>query len=469
MKIILLVPDGVGVRNYLFSSFTSNIIRGGNEVVVFHKLSESAIEEIKTNKPEVKNFKIIPDFIENPKARLLREALAYARLLRNKKILNNKTILKFWNPCKKGLKKKILYFLAESLGYILSKSYSSIKKGDTFYENEIAKSEATNIIRKLLLDFNPDIILNLHQRAPITAPIISVAEKLKIKTSTVIFSWDNVPKARLISRYNYYFVWSKLMKVELNLLYPEILQNQIKIVGTPQFEFYFNKKYLIEKDIFYKRYGLDINKKTICFSGNDLTSPHEANYLNDICEAVNEIEEPIRPQIIFRRCPVDKSSRFDKVLEKYKDLIFSIDPDWRTEKENDDSFATIYPTLNDNNLLVNTVKHSDLVINLGSTMAHDFAILDKPCLYLNYNPVLNSVFKVEDVFNFEHFRSMKGLEAVGWINNKNEILEKILKGIRNPKEVGKDRKEWLENIVLHPLENSSIILNEKILECISVS
>ena len=122
MKIILLVPDGVGVRNYLYSSFTSNLIHRGNEVLIYHKLSESAIQEIKKSKPEITNFEIIPDFIETPKARLLREALAYARLLRNEKTLKNSTILKFWNPSKKGLQKRILYFLAEFLGFILSKS-----------------------------------------------------------------------------------------------------------------------------------------------------------------------------------------------------------------------------------------------------------------------------------------------------------------------------------------------------------
>ena len=47
MRILILVPDGVGVRNYLYSSFTSNMINAGNEVLIYHKLSESAIQEIK--------------------------------------------------------------------------------------------------------------------------------------------------------------------------------------------------------------------------------------------------------------------------------------------------------------------------------------------------------------------------------------------------------------------------------------
>jgi hypothetical protein len=111
--------------------------------------------------------------------------------------------------------------------------------------------------------------------------------------------------------------------------------------------------------------------------------------------------------------------------------------------------------------LVNTVLHSDLVINLGSTMAHDFSVANKPCLYLNYNPVSNSNFKVKDVYNFQHFRSMDGLEAVGWINSKLEIRDKILRALNFPDEIASDRKKWMQKIVAHPIiENSKKIADE---------
>jgi hypothetical protein len=169
MKMILLVPDGVGIRNYIFSSFIRNFIIDGNEVLVYHRISKSAIEEIQMNKSD---FKEIPDFKEKFIARLLRESIAYARILINIKKLNNITILKFWSPSKNGFKKNILYFLAEILGFLLSKSYSLILKADTLYEKQIVKNKTTKLIKKTLLDYQPDIILNLHQRAPSTVPIL---------------------------------------------------------------------------------------------------------------------------------------------------------------------------------------------------------------------------------------------------------------------------------------------------------
>jgi hypothetical protein len=455
MRVLLIVPDGVAVRNYLYSSFIAELEKQGSKVMLYHQISEKAIEEVKFVQPNIVLIKQIPAFIESPKARLWRESNVYARLLRNKKILSNNTIMAFWNNKVKGWKKRVLLEISEILGSAISSSYKAILKFDKLHEKEIARSKIISKIEKDFDVFNPDFVLNLHQRAPISAPVIVVAKKRKIKTATVIFSWDNVPKARLISRYDRYFVWSELMKSELCLLYPEIKNDNVEVVGTPQFEFYFQDKLFRAKEDFFKEYGLNPNKKTICFSANDSSSPYEQNYLEDLGSELSKIDGDIRPQVLFRRCPVDKSDRFDEVLKKYKSFIFPIDPDWRLGSNHSNSFSITYPSYNDLQLLVNTIRHCDAVINFGSTMAHDFAVFQKPCLYLNYDPINNSVYKVEDVYKFQHFKSLDELDAVGWINHKNEIIEKVKQVIENPNQVGKDKKVWMKKIVKYPLQDCS--------------
>jgi hypothetical protein len=470
MKLLLIVPDGVAVRNYLYSSFINELQANGFEIILYHQISNAAIEEVKKIQPFLSEIKSIPHFIEKPKARLLRESLAYARLLCNKKKLSNPTVMDFWNSNQKSLKQKFLYRLAEVLGTIFSWNYNLILKMEALYDKEISKDAVLSMINEDIQLLQPDYILNLHQRAPISAPIIAVAKKRKIKTATVIFSWDNVPKARLISRYDTYFVWSDVMKRELSTLYPEISKEHIKIVGTPQFEFYFQEELLKTKTDFFNEYGLNPTKKTICFSANDQTSLYEQNYLEDLGEELSKIEERVRPQVLFRKCPVDKSDRFDAVLEKYKSFMFSITPDWRVENNEKYSFVAIYPAYNDLQLLVNTVRHSDVVINFGSTMAHDFAVYQKPCLYLKYNPVLNPIYNVNEVYQFQHFKSMEDLQAVGWINQKSEMRSKIEQALQTPNEVAKDRKLWMERIVKYPLlECSKNLANEIQIICTSVS
>jgi hypothetical protein len=368
----------------------------------------------------------------------------------------------FWNGKSKEFKRTVLLRISVLLGFCISKNYSWILKLENWYEDSILKHPTTKIIEAELAKINPDYILNLHQRAVTTAPMIALAKKKGIKNGTVIFSWDNIPKARLISKYDSYFVWSNWMQSEMELLYPEIKSETIKVVGTPQFEFYFKEQFQLIKEEFFTTYNLDINKKTVCFSANDASSPYEALYLEDLCESLMRIEEPNRPQILFRKCPVDVSNRFDVVLNKYSQLVISIDPDWRIASALENTFTEIYPSFSDISLLVNTVLHSDMVVNLGSTMAHDFAVYNKPCLYLNYDPVNPSTFKVKDVYGFQHFKSMAGIVPVGWINNRLDFKEKILQALDDSETTGPDRLQWMQKIVQHPLHNNSKNLVQEI-------
>ncbi len=413
MKIVLLVPDGVAVRNYIYSDFIKELKDANFDIILYHQVPDSAINAInEVKKNEISEIVRIPDFKVNFFSRILQESIVYARLLLNSQKLENKSILLFWNRNQKGFKRLTLLKISEIVGFLISKNYALILQIETIFDNSIRNNSAIKSIEEDIERINPDYILNLHQRAVISAPIINVAKKKSIQTGTVIFSWDNIPKARLISRYDNYFVWSKLMKQELCLLYPEVNGNSVKVVGTPQFEFYFKSDYKQSKSDFFATFGLDLDKKTICFSANDTSSPYEANYLEDLCEELMKIEVKERPQILFRKCPVDKSNRFDVVIEKYSDIVISIEPDWRIESD-DTSFVCIYPSYNDIQLLVNTVLHSDVVINLGSTMAHDFAVYNKPCLYLNYDPVQNSIFKVKDVYAFSTFHEYESHRCCG--------------------------------------------------------
>ncbi|WP_298764362.1 hypothetical protein [uncultured Polaribacter sp.] len=466
MKILFLVPDGVGIRNYLYSNLCKELISKGFEIQLYHKVSKAALLEIEDVCLNIsKNHKRLPDLKEGFILRFLREAPAYARLVYFSKVLKNDSIKFFWSKKPKTLKMKLFYFLCKTIGKLMSINYKLIRFFEKRYEILTTKTSAYKNVIADLEEIKPDFIINLHQRAPITTPVIMAAKALGIKNSTVIFSWDNVPKARLISRPQNYFVWSALMKKQLCLLYREINPKNVFVVGSPQFEFHKREEFRLTKETFFKEYKLNSNKKTICFSGDDvMTSPYDQIFLEDLCDALLNFKEEDRPQIIFRRCPVDFSTRFDAVLEKYKHIITVIHPDWRVEKESEkNSFSLIYPSYNDLKLLVNTCLHSDLVINLGSTMAHDFAVHNKPCLYLNYNPKAHKYWSVKKTYKYEHFRSMTGLDAVGWVNSANDFYPLIKRILKDKNSVGKDREIWLKKIVNYPIEKNAFLLANTII------
>ncbi|HSD14406.1 MAG TPA: hypothetical protein VLB74_07135 [Flavobacterium sp.] len=421
-KIILLFPDGVGIRNYLYS----DVFRTSEEeLVLFHNFDEETEAEIKeiTN---VSSALKIPKYVESAKEKFIRELICISRLHYNTSLTGNKTILTNWKSSHKSYFKNIFY-KAITFSAPLFKKYESIEKLERAYQKAIRRNPFYVEVKKILAEVKPDKLFCSHQRGLQCPTVFAAAQDLGIETTTVIYSWDNLPKARMALRADNYLVWSEYMKAEMKMYYPEIPQSQIHITGTPQFECYENPNNIIPKQEFFRRYNLDLNKKIICFSGDDiLTSPDDPKYLEDIATAISKEGLDAHYQILLRRCPVDLSGRFDEVIKKYNGLIKEAPPVWLFKKSTD--WSMVYPSIEDVSLLVSTAYYSDVVLNIGSTMAFDFAMFGKPCVFIKYDQKNKNVenWSVDTIYQFQHFRSMPAKEAVLWLNNSEEITKKIV-------------------------------------------
>ncbi|WP_296314976.1 hypothetical protein [Winogradskyella sp. UBA3174] len=447
--VVFIVPDGVGIKNYLYSDVLKHVGEFA-KITIWSPLPESAFAEVEALHPIELHYKALKLHSESILTRLFRESASYARLCYNAKTTQNDTILLNWRRPKGNFKLGLLYRVSETIGRWAKLKYSRILN----LENRSKKHWSSSIIASYktdLKDLEVDSIFITHQRVPGLMPICIAAKQLNIKTTTAIFSWDNLPKARLCVSTDVYILWSEWMKNDMDLFYPEIDNTQLKTVGTPQFEFYKQDNRITDRASFAKNHGLNPELKWVCFSGDDeYTSPYDPTYLNDVAEAISTLEEPV--QLIFRRCPVDFTSRYDSVLEKYKDIIVSIDPIWYTASK---AWVGYFSKLEDVDLQVNLAKHCEGVINLGSTMALDFATFNKPCLYLNYDTIKDENWSTNFIYKFHHFKSMKGLDAVGWLNSKSEIKDSIKAVLDKNVTVGSDRELWLEKLVCCPLEDSS--------------
>lgn len=458
-KILLLVPDGIGIKNYLYTnSFKSDQF----SVNILHNFDSKTIDYLKEYVNFDKDYSI-PRYIEGGKTKFLRELICYLRLKRNARITKNKTILLNWRPPKKKIKQIVLYRLIEFVS-IFFRSYSSIQKLENSYYKTVRSSEYYKKCLKILKIFTPSLLFTTHQRSIYCSPLFLAAKELSIESVTVIYSWDNLPKARLAFRADKYFVWSDYMKNEFKKFYPEIKDSNIKITGTPQFEFYYNDDNIIEKEKLFKDFGLDTQKKTICFSGDDeLTSPNDALYLFDLAKSIEDQGSSSEIQILFRRCPVDVSGRYDEVIKSFPNIIFPVEPDWSNKNKD---WSQLYPYYNDVKLLTSISMHSDAVINVGSTMAMDFAVYNKTAVYLNYDihPIKSEISKVENIYNFEHFKSMPNSDMVLWINKK-EDLDKLISDIIS-ENIEVTARPWLDKIAMYKKESSSLIKKEIIEKCI---
>ena len=449
-KIIIFLPDGVGLRNFAYTKFKDLGLDNNIETIYWNNtdfdLSTIGLKNIK-----IKNSK------STVLADLYKRARKIIELKQNYKNTKNKVYLSYIYPQSyKGIKNFVKSLIVDVLVLLFNS-----KKGLYFIKNKMFAIERTTSYYKeskeTLIKEKPSLIFLTNQR-PLSAiaPLLA-AQDLNIPTVTFIYSWDNLPKGMMVVKSDYYFVWSNHMKEELMFYYPDVLENNIRVVGTPQFEMHYQPELIIRKEEFYKTYNLDLDRKYICFSGDDVTtSPNDEFYLEDVAKVVEELnKQGNNLGVIYRKCPVDFTDRHKKIYEKYKSVIILIDPLWDNLGSN---WNRVMPTKKDMSLLASTVFYTEMVINIGSSMVFDYAAQNKPCAYLNYNTEKKNDAKwsIEKIYKYIHFQSMPDKNAVLWINNINEIEDIIIKGLNKNKL--DDTKEWYKIICGdNPSDSSGLI------------
>ncbi len=440
MRICFLIPDGVGIRNYLYSEVIPILVRQGHKIILWHSLDKELIEI--TERRLGLNFEKYPFVHKSDSigAQLFRESARFGRIRLNAKNQGNPTILTNWSGAATSKKGKFLNLGAQTLGNFLS-SYSSVATIEALGYKLLKDTREFKEAKTFLSRIKPDVLFCTHQRVYSVTTAIEAAKAIGIPTSTAIFSWDNLPKGRLPFRVNQYLVWSEYMKSELQTYYPEIPSSQIVISGSPQFDFYFQKGIILSREEFAAKYQLDLTREWVCFSGCDtITSPHDPKYLRDVAQALGDQNDI---QLIFRPVPVESVGRFSKVLSEFPEIKL-LEPLWVTGSH----WGNYFPLMEDIQLLVNLAFHCKVVINMGSTMALDFSTFGNVGLYLRYDHQdQDSEWSVKTIFEFQHFRSMGNWKAVGYIDSAPQILTQVRRAMENPDSVAPDRKLWFSKIV----------------------
>lgn len=455
-KIFVLIPDGVSLRNFAYTNFCKLAEGKGFDVVFWHhtpfNLKRLGFKELTLKAPKLHWFTTV---LKNSKKRI--------EIKRFVKRENDSIYYEYLFPQSyKGLKNLLRNLLSNMITFIFNS-----ERGLQFIRMAINRLEQRtkyyNSCKEALIQHQPDFVFCTSQRSVLAIAPMQAAKNLEIPTMSFVFSWDNLPKATLDVTADYYAVWSEHMKQELLYYYHFVSDNQIKVTGTPQFEFHYDKALLMSKSAFYSMYDLEKDRTYLCYSGDDVTtSPKDELYLRDVAEAIKQLnKDGHNLGLIFRRCPVDFSDRYDEFLEEYSGLIVPINPQW---VKKGGAWDTILPLQEDMSLLTNLAEHTAGVINLGSSMVFDYVAHNKPSFYMNYNYLnQNNIYKQGVyVYDYVHFRSKPNNDVVAWLNHPSEIPEVIDETLKNNQRVVNAARQWFETINQTPPEKAS----NRILDCI---
>jgi hypothetical protein len=459
-KIGVVITDGVGFRNFILSDFLLEVENAFDEVVIFSCLPAHVFEGLH------KRVKIIEldVFEEKFPTWFFRKNKELAHLHLHKK--DNFGILVNFNL--NYTKAISIRGFATRLAFLITTFFHSekwIQRFNKLQQYSFKNNAITKQYLSILQEEKVDVLFFTHQRPPFIAPLIFAAEKLKLKTAAFIFSWDNLAsKGRMAGNFDYYLVWSQLMKDELLHFYKSILPNTIEIVGTPQFEPYVLDRYKTSKESFYTKFNLDASKKTICFSCGDIsTSRNDELYIETIANALgNKTIEAVN--FIVRTSPAEDPKRFEYLTQKYSFIQWNF-PVWKLTRNNhQEPWSQRVPSYEDGKDLRALLEYSDLNINMLSTMSLDFMQFDKPVINTVFGNAINGLYDDQRFLKFAHIMNVVESNATKIVFNKEELISAINHYVKNPKDDSENRKQFVNLQVGAPLEGTSKRIVKTLLE-----
>jgi hypothetical protein len=274
--------------------------------------------------------------------------------------------------------------------------------------------------------------------------VVAAAKRLGIPVLALIPSWDNLStKNRMVFKYDGYLVWSEQTKRELRHFYPYTREVPVYVVGTPQFDVFFQERFFLSREEFCAAQGLNPDLPIIVYA---VGSP---NFLREHHGALDFVERVMRGdlgdvQVIVRPHPIHDNREMAELFSRYSPRIVL--------QQTAEAGTALAARSQDEKQItewVNTFRHADVVVNLSSTVTVDAAILDRPIVNIDYDPEPGRPNQelVKDVNHlWTHFKPIAESGGVWLVNTPEETVQAVKTYLARP-ELHREKRRWIADYV----------------------
>ncbi len=447
----VVITDGVGYRNFIMTNFIEEAKGNFDSITIFSCLPKSIYDGLNLKCTIVE----LDVFEETFFTWFFRKAKEVMHLQLHAKgnfgITDNLNSTKSTANNPRGISNRFIHKWSKSVN-----SEKWIQRYNRIQQKTFKSHEITKKYQQLLNKYDISMLFFTHQRPPFIAPLIYAAEQLRIKTATFIFSWDNLAsKGRMAGNFDFYLVWSDLMKQDLLHFYQSVKDNQVAIVGTPQFEPFIMEKYGYDKTKFSNKFKIDANLPIILFTCNDASSENDPIYLEQLANFIKNGNLTKSVNLIVRTSPAEEPTRFKEIAEKFPFIIWNY-PDWKVRREgHQEAWTQRVPSIEDLNDLKSLLKYCDICINVLSTITLDAFIFDKPVINPVFGNVENKMFDDQKFLNYAHLSNLVESNSTTIVKCETEFLGAINKILKKNENKKQEREGFLALQIGKPLLGTS--------------
>jgi CDP-glycerol glycerophosphotransferase (TagB/SpsB family) len=219
--------------------------------------------------------------------------------------------------------------------------------------------------------------------------------------------------------------------------------DNIRIVGAPQFDFYYQPDILLDEVEWRSRFGISKDQPIILFAGGlNYVAPIEPHWLYQLDEAIEKKLIKNDPIIMLREHPADSITRWQNVLNQCHHVILNhphISADDKPYSKN-----SRWELMN----LASTLKYCDIHINTSSTMTVDGAIFDKPQIGPAYDdqPGIKLDRAMRDLYQREHYLPITNSGGLEICYSYKDLISSINQAFDFPYKRALGRKKMIHEI-----------------------
>lgn len=432
--LFLTISRGSLIRNFFYTGIIRKILDRGVRVVVITPYY---------NHPTFNKFKhknlLFEKYIE-PKKRFQK---FFTEL--QKGALFNKTVrIRYKYRVTGRPPSRFLYYVR--LFFIAPvKFVPGIKNIIRFIESRINPAyDHDNLFKK----YSPNLVL--ATAAVNDAPLIKSAKRFGVPAVDMPKSWDNLSKMLFPVKADYLIVWNKFMK-EQALLYQGYKDEKILITGVPQFDFYHDKRRLMQRKEFCESHAIDPAKKIILYASTGGNCVDEVPYIK-LLNAY--IEKGVLPNtVVLVRPHVGHPNDIERFNE-VKDLENIVIDESNTQ---DSSFKDHWDVSEENiNGLFNSLYHSRVCINIASTMTLDALAVGKDVININFDVVsTNPHWSTKRLYKSDYIEAITNTCATYVALSEEEFKAALMDVLVSEKNQKKEEKEYLTNYLMYKNDGRS--------------
>jgi len=272
-------------------------------------------------------------------------------------------------------------------------------------------------------------------------PVLRTARRRGVRAMAVDLSWDNLTnKLFPIRRVDRLAVWNRTMKREAQELHG-YGGGEIDVVGPPQFDRYFNGEPRSSRAEFCRRAGLDPARRILTLT----TIPAEAYPRHDV--VIDRLLDAMRSGAMAAPCdllvrvhPRDDLRAYDRYAGTPRVVV---EKPFRESARAGDGHS-VDVTAENTRHLADTLYHSDVVLNVASTIAIEASIFDTPVVNIEFDqddaearPFLASPLRY---YSYTHYQQIVRAGAVRIAKSAGEMVDLVNAYLADPSRDAEGRR-----------------------------